>query len=46
MFLSAASAGQPVTINHTADGMISSLEIIARPRDLAKELKTIASPSN
>lgn len=43
-FVEAAMAGQFVTIEHTADGMIASVEIEARARDLAKEVQTIARP--
>ena len=44
MFIEAAAAGQHVTISHGANGVITSVEIMARPRDLAKEIKTIGSP--
>lgn len=44
MFMEAASAGQHVTISHGDNGVITSVEIMARPRDLAKEIKTIGSP--
>ncbi len=40
----AASAGQHVSIVHTPEGMIWSLELTARPRDLAKEIRTVAAP--
>lgn len=44
MFLEAAAAGQHVTLSHGAHGVITSVEIMARPRDLAKEIKTIGAP--
>ena len=44
MFLEAAAAGQHVVITHGSHGVITSVEIMARPRDLAKEIKTIGSP--
>lgn len=40
----ASSAGQHVSITHTPEGVIASLEITARPRDLAKEIKRVAAP--
>ena len=42
--LSAASSGQHVTLDHNEQGLLSAIEIMARPRDLNKELKTIATP--
>lgn len=44
MFMEAAAAGQHVTIGHGANGVITSVEIMARARDLAKEIKTIGAP--
>lgn len=44
ILLEAASSGQHVSVEHTEDGLLSSIEIRARARDLAKEIQTIATP--